>query len=584
MSLSASQQDALEQLLAVTASNTPGARERDERLLRENGWNVQVTVEQIFSLGSTASEVPNDVSASNSSSARSSTSNPRSIPARFDVDDQNQDQDQDHELLLPRQPVGSRRLSGSQRSPRSSPGTSGVGLGLGSGSGLWGLITWPISMVLGLVGNMWYFIIRTFIPLSFLRRLPSFLLPPSSSSNNSNSGSNSHLRTRQDPTTTSLRFIRELEIFTRCSNSTGTLPDFYIGPYREFINHIKKEGKLGLVVIVSGEHENDEEFKRDILCDEEFIQIIKEKEVIIWGSDISTREGYQVAQTLLLTTYPSLTFISLLPVPNSSTPKLTILSNLSGSPSTTTSTSNIIQTLTTSILPRVTPFLNRLKRERLSLEEARHLRAEQDKAFKEAERKDKEKAQIQKQKEQLEKIQNDRIEKQQNELKKYNENLKYWRRYARRCLLPTFTTTSTGSGSGSGSGSGLKEESVRVALRTPLSSERHIKQFKISNSTIPLFIFAETLLIPSEDLPEDDPDTPLPPPPSSEDEFAFEPKWEFRLVTSFPRKEIDPTDIHGEDFWNIIKNAGGALFVERKEGSSWGLVEGEDSDEEIIDD
>lgn len=42
MPLTASQQQALSQLWAVTSSATDAARERDERLLRENGWDVQV--------------------------------------------------------------------------------------------------------------------------------------------------------------------------------------------------------------------------------------------------------------------------------------------------------------------------------------------------------------------------------------------------------------------------------------------------------------------------------------------------------------------------------------------------------------
>ena len=43
MSLSPTQQSALEQLWAVTDSQSTSSRERDERLLRENGWDVQVS-------------------------------------------------------------------------------------------------------------------------------------------------------------------------------------------------------------------------------------------------------------------------------------------------------------------------------------------------------------------------------------------------------------------------------------------------------------------------------------------------------------------------------------------------------------
>jgi FAS-associated factor 2 len=42
MSLNDQQRDALEQLWAVTASESDASRERDERMLRENGFDVQV--------------------------------------------------------------------------------------------------------------------------------------------------------------------------------------------------------------------------------------------------------------------------------------------------------------------------------------------------------------------------------------------------------------------------------------------------------------------------------------------------------------------------------------------------------------
>ncbi|WWD21331.1 hypothetical protein CI109_105815 [Kwoniella shandongensis] len=540
MSLSLSQEDALDQLCAITATDSTAARERNERLLRENGWNVQATVEQIFSME--ASDPPPRTSSSSATSPSSLYGGTGSSAAHLEVEDP----------LLPRPPPGARRLSGSHRPHRAAPGTGGVGLGV------LGLITRPISLLLSIVGGVWYFFVRTFIPLSFLPRFPSFLLPPATPT------SSTQLRPLQDPTTTSLAFIRELERFTRCSAATGTLPEFYIGPYREFVTTLRKEGKLGLVVLVSAEHEDDEEFKRDVLCDEEFIRTLKEKEVLIWGADISSREGYQASQTLLTTTYPSLTFLSLLPHPSSSTPRLSILSNLAGPPSTTTSTTSILQTLTTSILPRTTPFLTRLKRERLSLEESRHLREEQDRAFQEAERKDREKLQLQRQKEELERIQRERAERELREKELAKERRKVWRRYARRNLLPP------------------SEGSVRIALRTPISAERNMRQFQPSSSTLPLFIYAETLLISAEDKPESDPTSP----PEGYDG----PDWmrgdtealDFRIVTAYPRKEVECVTSGGEAIWELMKGSGGALFAEKKEGCSWGEVDGADSDDEEI--
>lgn len=48
-----------------------------------------------------------------------------------------------------------------------------------------------------------------------------------------------------------------------------------------------------MVVLVCDEHENDEEFKRDVICDQELVRFIKEKDIMVWGADIRSREGYQ---------------------------------------------------------------------------------------------------------------------------------------------------------------------------------------------------------------------------------------------------------------------------------------------------
>ncbi|KAK4683862.1 hypothetical protein P7C73_g6354, partial [Tremellales sp. Uapishka_1] len=365
-----------------------------------------------------------------------------------------------------------------------------------------------------------------------------------------------------DAMTASLNFIRDLEVFTGCSAAQGTMPEFWIGGYKDFLNHVRKEAKVGLVVLFCAEHEDDEEFKRDVICDGELVRSLRENDVLVWGADIRSREGYQVSQTLLTTTYPSLTFVSLLPSPNAANsssnpqPRLQILTTLSGPPSTTMSTSSILQVISTSILPRTTAFLTRTRRERHTLEEARHLRSEQDKAFQEAERKDREKAQAKvAEQAKLERIASDRRAKE-----KQQEKQRHWRRYARSHLLPP------------------SQGDIRVWLRTPMSSQRLIRLFDVSPSTLPLFIYAETLLIPPSEGPEDDPASP----PAD-----FEPEFPFKIFTSYPRKEIALKEAGGEEDWKVIKEAGGALFAEKCEDSQWCVRElkelhGDSSDEEEV--
>jgi FAS-associated factor 2 len=211
-------------------------------------------------------------------------------------------------------------------------------------------------------------------------------------------------------------------------------------------------------------------------------------------------------------------------------------------------------------LPRATPFLNRLKRERLSLEEARHLREEQDRAFRHAEKRDRERMEAEKQAKELERIKAERAEREAEEKQRRIQDRKAWRRYARKHLLPQ----STGS--------------IRVAMRTPLNAERNVRSFEPGPSTVPLFIFAETLLIPKEDKVEDDPDQPP---------LGYEPEWDFRIVTTYPRKEVERVESGGEAVWDLVKSAGGALVAEKEEHGSWADAEirelnGEDSDEEVI--
>lgn len=48
-----------------------------------------------------------------------------------------------------------------------------------------------------------------------------------------------------------------------------------------------------MVVLVCNEHEDDAQFKREVLADPELVRCVKEREMLVWGADIRTREGYQ---------------------------------------------------------------------------------------------------------------------------------------------------------------------------------------------------------------------------------------------------------------------------------------------------
>jgi FAS-associated factor 2 len=238
-------------------------------------------------------------------------------------------------------------------------------------------------------------------------------------------------------------------------------------------------------------------------------------------------------------------------------PKLSVITALSGPPSTTTSTSSIMQLITTSIIPRTSAFLARLRRERLTLEESRHLRAEQDRAFREAATRDRERMDQQRQKEREDRQARESLERARQEKEDAVTNRKAWRRYARKHLLPK------------------SEGPIRVALRVPASSDRNVINFTPGPSTLPLFVYAETLLIPASESPDSDPDQPP---------AGYTPPYDFRIVTNYPRKEIELLENGGEAVWDTIKSAGGALFAEKKENGTWGEAENGESDDEEDDD
>jgi FAS-associated factor 2 len=216
-----------------------------------------------------------------------------------------------------------------------------------------------------------------------------------------------------------------------------------------------------------------------------------------------------------------------------------------------------MQLITTSIIPRTSAFLSRVRRERSTLEESRHLRAEQDRAFREAEARDREKSQRLKEQQRQAKLAAEKEEQARQARASALENRKAWRRYARKHLLPP----SAGP--------------IRVALRVPASSERNIRNFYPGPSALPLFIYAETLLIPADEAPESDPDSP----PS-----GYTPPYDFRIVTNYPRKEIGMMEDGGEAVWDTVKQAGGALFAEKKEDGTWGEAESGESDDEADED
>lgn len=165
-------------------------------------------------------------------------------------------------------------------------------------------IFWPIRMVLRLVVGIWYFLsecqmtfrlplffrsndssllpVRNLFPASLLRVLPRSILPAGPGGSSSGFG------------TLPLETLPEsLRLLT--GKDPSDLPAFFDGTYKPFLRHVKDEGKIGLAILVSGLHEDDAEFKRNVLTDPDLLKCLREHDVVVWGADIREREGYQGA-------------------------------------------------------------------------------------------------------------------------------------------------------------------------------------------------------------------------------------------------------------------------------------------------
>lgn len=218
---------------------------------------------------------------------------------------------------------------------------------------------------------------------------------------------------------------------------------------------------------------------------------------------------------------------------------MTILSRHAGIDATTTD--KILTHLTDALIPRVKPFLDRLKAEERRREQERFMRAEQDRAYRESMNRDKERIErkIREEQEARRRVEEERLAEEER-LKAEEEEEKRkeergrrrmeWRRYLRR-LSKANPAPSAG---------------LRIGVRIP-DGTRGVRIFSPRDSLTALYGFVDTHFIPSELLVSEDPTSP--PSSSSRGEVAVQEEiarsplspeqwWKFRLATSYPRREI----------------------------------------------
>ena len=218
---------------------------------------------------------------------------------------------------------------------------------------------------------------------------------------------------------------------------------------------------------------------------------------------------------------------------------MTIISRHAGIEAVTTE--KLLAHLTDTLIPRIKPFLDRLKGEERRREQERFVRAEQDRAYREAANRDKERIErkIREEQEAQRRAGEKKIaeekrlkaeEEEQKRREEWGKKRMEWRRYLRR-LSKTNPAPSAG---------------LRIGIRMP-DGTRGIRIFGPRDSLTALYGFVDSHFISSELATDQDPTSP----PSSsstgdkavQEEIASsslppEQWWKFRLATSYPRKEI----------------------------------------------
>jgi len=407
------------------------------------------------------------------------------------------------------------------------PNTWTVGLNLVN------ILTLPITMSIGFLSNLLQFILRLLgIPV------PRFL--------RTSSATYASLRTPppiDDPMVAADRLVRQLEEETGaiCVSRVGLslqegelghavsegegpekrkiLPDFWIGSYKTALETAKKDIKILCVILMSEEHEDMPEFRRNVLTDPDLARVLTDNAILTWAGDVRDREAYEVAQSLQATTYPFVAFIALqtrglrtgASSSTSGATRLAVLSRHEGSPLSATSAPTLQAYITSTLIPRITPLLTRLRNEQRTRQAERLLREEQDKAFRDAEKRDRERIEKRRAEERARLEAEEEKRRQAEAAAAHAGAREQWRRWARKTIVPPEL-----------------KEGVRVGIRLP-DGRRLVRNFAPESTLEQLYAFVDVQSLPADSETTADPETP----PSN-----FTPQWDFQLASTYPRTEI----------------------------------------------
>ncbi|ODQ80687.1 hypothetical protein BABINDRAFT_160922 [Babjeviella inositovora NRRL Y-12698] len=260
------------------------------------------------------------------------------------------------------------------------------------------------------------------------------------------------------------KFIREFEERYSPLVSSGEMPPFMECSYTHALYTAKKQAKFLLIWLQNDDHDDTAPFIMDYLLSSEFVRLIEEHKMLLWGGNTLESEAYQVSNNLHVTKFPVMLLLCLTSAvtetangPVSSTPKLTTVLKLQGLPKQPGEFLSLLRARIGTYEPNLVSIRGELQEAEVS----KMIRLQQDEAYQTSLRQDRENAQ----RRAVERERQLQLEKQAKE----RDNWVKWK----AITLPTEPA-----------------EGARVAIRLP-SGQKVLRRFLATQLLVEIFDFVE---------------------------------------------------------------------------------------------
>ncbi|KAG0172985.1 hypothetical protein DFQ30_009222 [Apophysomyces sp. BC1015] len=339
---------------------------------------------------------------------------------------------------------------------------------------------------------------------------------------------------RRDPRALASQFLREFREYYGDRHV-----EFFQGGYSEALEKARRELRYLVIILQSDEHDDTEKFcryvlfviqverhltfVRETLVSTELIEFMDNNNVLIWGGNVREVESHQgkcphyISCTLQATTYPFTAIIILQTPVGSTVPKMTVVDRIEGSVSP-----SVLINRFEAAKQRHGHALNRLKLEQEQREIERHLRSEQDKAYRESLKADQEKVTERKAREEREAAvrAEEKAKQAEEERQTYAEKRQQYIRYLYNSLPEE-------------PGSDYVGKVAKLSFRLG-NGDRAIRSFRGDQSIEDLYHFIEVYPLLKGDERMD-----CTSPPEK-----YKHKFNFTIIAPYPRKTFDVSSKH----------------------------------------